>query len=85
MKTMMDRTNPLYDSDYAFRDIYLLATAADEEESAIEGAVKGLSGWIACFPKTKLAITVFGGGVDEIGAIRNHPALKRAYEIGRAV
>lgn len=85
MKTMLDRTNPLYDSDYAFRDIYLLATAADEEESAIEGAVKGLSGWIACFPKTKLAVTVFGGGVDEIGAIRNHPALKRAYEIGRAV
>lgn len=25
MKTMLDRANPLYDSDYRFRDIYLLA------------------------------------------------------------
>ncbi len=28
MKTMLDRANPLYDSDYRFRDIYLLASAA---------------------------------------------------------
>lgn len=29
MKTLLDRSNPLFPSDYAFRDIYLLATAAD--------------------------------------------------------
>ncbi len=29
MKTMLDRSNPLYPSDYAFRDIYLLAAAAE--------------------------------------------------------
>ena len=32
MKTMLDRANPLYDSDYQFRDVYLLAAAAEDEE-----------------------------------------------------
>ena len=26
MKTMLDRSNPLYNSDYKFRDVYLLST-----------------------------------------------------------
>jgi len=85
MKTMLDRANPLYDSDYLFREVYLLATAAEEEESAVEGAIKGLSGWIACFPKARFAGIVFGGGVDAIGAIQGHPAQNQAYEMGRAV
>ena len=31
MKTLLDRLNPLYESDYKFRDIYMLATAADDD------------------------------------------------------
>ena len=54
MKTLLDRSNPLFPSDYAFRDIYLLATAADSAESSMDGAVKGLEGWIACFEKAAL-------------------------------
>ena len=41
MKTMLDRGNPLYSSDYAFREIYLLATAADTDDSSMDGAAKG--------------------------------------------
>ena len=85
MKTMLDRSNPLYTSDYAFRDIYLLATAADADKSAIDGAVKGLEGWIACFEKVRLAGTVFGGGADAIGTIQGNPALDEAYEMGKRV
>lgn len=85
MKTMLDRANPLYGSDYRFREVYLLAAAADEEENAVDGAVKGLSGWIACFPKAHLAGTVFGGGADAAGAIHGHPALDKAYEMGKAI
>lgn len=85
MKTMLDRANPLYTSDYAFRDVYLLAAAAEEEESAMDGAIHGLQGWIACFPKSRLAGTVFGGGVDRAGAIRGDAALDRAYEMGKTV
>jgi len=85
MKTMLDRANPLYDSDYRFREVYLLTAAAEKEESAAAGAVKGLSGWVACFPKARLAGTVFGGGADAVGAIKGHPALDQAYRMGKAI
>lgn len=85
MKTMLDRANPLYDSDYQFRDVYLLAAAAEDEDTAVEGAVHGLSGWIACFPKSRLAGVVFGGGVGAVGEIAGNPALEKAYEMGKAV
>lgn len=29
MKTMIDRANSLYSSDYSFRDVYLLSAAAE--------------------------------------------------------
>lgn len=82
MKTMLDRSNPLYPADYAFRKVYLLAAAADGELSAMDGAVKGLEGWLACFEKAKLAGTVFGGGADAVGTIQGNPALREAYEMG---
>lgn len=83
MKTMLDRANPLFFVDYKFRDVYLLMSAADEDEHAVDGAVKGLSGWISCFPKAVLTGTVFAGGVDKIGGIEGHPALEKAYHAGR--
>ncbi len=85
MKTMLDRANPLYDTDYKFREVYLLAAAAEEEESAVEGAVKGLSGWVECFPKSRLAGVVFAGGADAVGTVKGNPALVKAYETGKAV
>lgn len=84
MKTILDRANPLYFADYAFRDIYLLAAAADTDESAINGALGGLVGWISCFEKARLAGKVFAGGAEAIGDIRGNPALEMAYQLGRA-
>lgn len=85
MKTLLDRTNPLFPVAYSFRDIYLLATAADEMESSMNGAIKGLQGWLDCFEKTKLAGTVFAGGVAGTGEIKGHSALNQAYKMGNAV
>ena len=76
MKTLLDRSNPLFPSDYAFRDIYLLATAADSAESSMDGAVKGLD--------ASLVRGVGGGtGADGAGTILHVPAaLKSAFELG---
>ena len=83
MKTLLDRSNPLFPSDYAFRDIYLLATAADSAESSMDGAVKGLEGWIACFEKAALRGVVRDTGADGAGTILQVPAaLKSAFELG---
>ena len=83
MKTLLDRSNPLYSSDYRFRDIYLLAAAAEEESRTADGTVTGLQGWIDCFEKARLAGTVFAGGVTAPGDIQGRPALTQAYEMGR--
>ena len=85
MKTMLDRCNPLFPSDYAFRDVYLLATAAEEEQSAVEGTVTGIKGWVDCFEKARFAGTVFAGGVDSAGEIKGHAALQTAYALGRSI
>ena len=85
MKTMLDRANPLFSADYAFRDVYLLSTAADSDEHAMDGTARGLEGWISCFEKAHLSGVVFGGGADAIGTIQGNPALKDAYEMGRQV
>lgn len=85
LKTLLDRTNPLYDGDYKFTEIYLLATAADDAENAVDGTVKGITGWTDCFGRSSLCGVVFAGGVTEKGEIAGHPALSRAYSLGRSV
>lgn len=83
MKTMLDRANPLYPAAYAFRDIYLLSAAAEDEAGVDSRAINGLEGWIACFENVRLAGTVFAGGVNDIGAIEGHPVLQQAYDAGK--
>lgn len=85
MKTMLDRANVLYDSDYAFEDIYFLSTAAENEKGVDSRAIQGLEGWIACFERARLAGTVFAGGVDDAGEIKGHPSLEKAYEMGKEI
>lgn len=85
MKTLLDRANSLYDSDYKFQDIYMLSTAAEDEEGVDARAVGGLEGWIACFERARLAGTVFAGGVDGAGTITGHPVLREAYDMGKNV
>ena len=85
MKTLLDRANPLFAAAYQFRDIYLLAAAAEADEHTVDGAVTGLQGWIDCFEKARLAGTVFAGGVTAVGEIQGHPALQQPYETGKTV
>ena len=85
LKTLLDRLNPLFPSDYAFRDVYLLTAAAEDEESVPERAVSGLEGWVECFERARLAGTVFMGGVTAAGENPAHPALVQAYQMGRKI
>ena len=38
MKTLIDRMNAMYEQDYKFRDVYLLTTAAEDEENVLRRA-----------------------------------------------
>ena len=86
MKTLIDRMNCLFPSDYKFRDVYLLAASAEDEESAMDGAVKGVQGWVDCFEKANLAGVIRGTGLTETGeAKKDEEVLKKAYEMGKSV
>lgn len=82
MKVMIDRMNAMYPLDYKFRDVYLLSTAAENEPEVPKRAESGLTGWIDCFPKSRLAGTLFCGGVDAPHAIEGNDKLQTAYEMG---
>ena len=85
MKTLIDRMNAMYRMDYQFRDVYLLTTAAEDEPETPRRAEMGLTGWIDCYPKSRLAATLFCGGVDEARAITGNAKLKEAYKLGEQV
>ena len=85
MKTLIDRMNAMYSQDYKFRDVYLLTTAAEDEEETPKRAETGLTGWIDCYPESRLAGTLFCGGVNDAREIEGNSKLQEAFELGRKV
>lgn len=84
MKTFLDRLNPLYSTDYKFREIYMIATAAEEEESTFGRAYNGLQGWVDCFEKAELKGIVTGGGINNPNEASEHTEeMKKAYNLGK--
>ena len=85
MKTLIDRMNAMYEQDYQFRDVYLLTTAAEDEAETPKRAETGLTGWIDCYPKSRLAGTLFCGGVNDAREIEGNAKLQEAYEMGKSI
>ena len=86
MKTLLDRLNPLYTTDYRFRKVYLLSVAAEDETYVPERAVSGLQGWIDCFEKAELAGSLFCGGINDPGeAAGKQEEQDEAYQFGRSL
>ncbi len=85
MKTLIDRMNAMYPKNYRFRDVYLLTTAAENEESTPKRAESGLQGWIDCFEKATLKGHLFCGGVNDPQDISGNARLVEAYELGKSV
>lgn len=86
LKTMLDRANSLYASDYKFREIYLLTSAADTDAKAMNIAKRGIGGWIACFDGVKLKGSLCATGAESAGDVKNNSALlKKAFAMGKNV
>ncbi|MBR0277884.1 MAG: flavodoxin family protein [Clostridia bacterium] len=84
MKTLLDRLNPLYTTDYKFRKVYMIATAAEDGDFVFEKAYSGLGGWVDCFEKAKLCGLVTGGEIGAPNDAKNHEdAMRRIYDFGK--
>ena len=86
LKTLLDRCNPLYPSDYKFRDVYLITASAEDGDEVCQTAKGGLQGWVDCFEKAKLVKVLSGGGLsDPADAEANQAYLQAAYQLGKNV
>lgn len=79
LKTLLDRTNPMFMSEYNFRDVYLLTAAHDDRPAAIDRCISGVEGWLACFDRARLAGVIRGNGLSE------HCDAQKAEELLRQV
>ncbi len=86
MKTLLDRLNPLFPTDYRFRKVYMMSVAAEDEAFVPEKAVSGLQGWIDCFEKAEFAGSLFCGGMGDAGeAAGKTEEQQEAYAFGKAL
>lgn len=85
LKTFLDRMNPLYPRSNRFKKVYLLTAAAENDESAMDGAIQGVQRWIDCFEGVSLAGVVRGIGVTDVGEIETTEALRQARELGKSI
>ena len=83
MKTLIDRTLPRY-TEIRDKDFYFIATAAAGKVS-MERTIDGFRGFTDCLPGAQIKGVVYGAGAWEMGDIISNPAVKEAYEIGKAV
>lgn len=85
LKTFLDRLNPLYPRANRFKEVYLIATAAEDAESAMDGSVKDIRGWIDCFDGVSLKGVLRATGVTDKGDVNNTDFPAQAFEMGKNV
>ena len=84
MKTVIDRTVARY-TKIAGKEFYFIVTAAVRNKAALERTIEGFRGFTSCLPGAKEKGIVYGTGAWEVGDIEYRPAMKEAYEMGKAV
>lgn len=84
LKTLIDRSVMKW-TKINNKDFYLIATAAEEEDYAMEGTIKSFQGFLECLTDAREAGLILGKGVYGMGEIANNPAVEKAYETGRNI
>lgn len=85
MKTMIDRANSLYSRERRFKEVYLLATAAEGEDYVPNRAIEGLKGWVDCFDGVEYKGCYFVGDVNGPKDILKSKKYESAYDFGRRI
>lgn len=84
LKTFLDRLNPLYIKNNKFKEVYLLATCADDSKLAIDKTVVALSGWIECFDGVVLKDNLLATSTTGPNTITEE-FKNKAYSLGESI
>lgn len=84
MKTLIDRTCSRY-TEIGKKEFYFIMAAADDSRKAMEPVLAGFRAFTSCLNGAKEKGIIYGTGAWNIGDIKNKPAMKEAYETGKAV
>lgn len=84
MKTVIDRTVARY-REISNKEFYFILTAAVGSKKALERTVGAFRGFTTCLHGAKEKGIVYGTNAWEKGEIKSSPAMRQAYEIGKAL
>jgi multimeric flavodoxin WrbA len=84
MKTLIDRTVSRY-TEIKDKEFYFIVTAADANKPAMERTIEGFRGFLSCLAYVKEKGIIYGTGAWGMGEIAGKPAMKEAFEAGKAV
>ena len=83
MKTLIDRTAPRY-GEISHKDFYFIVTAADTDRRMLERTIEGFRGFTEdCLTAPHEIGIIYDTGVWHTGAVKGHPAMQQAYEMGK--
>lgn len=84
MKIFIDRCLPRY-REIVNKEFYFIVTAADPQHSAADETLAGLRGFLRCLPGATEKDIIFGTGTWQYNDVYQHPALERAYKLGKNI
>lgn len=84
LKTFIDRILPKY-KEIKDKDMYYIATCAEEDKNAIERSILTINGLLDCVENVTLKKVVYGIGLHGTGEATNSNSYNEAYELGKNI
>lgn len=84
MKTVIDRCCSRY-TEISSKEFCFIVTAADDSKPAMERTLEGFRAFTSCLSRAKEKGIIYGTGAWNMGDIKEKPAMKEAYELGKSI
>lgn len=84
MKALIDRCVAQW-TTIKNKEFYYIMTAAEDSGNVMDCTLECFRGFAVCLEGSVEKGVIYGKGVYDVGEIKNHPAMKEAYEMGRQV
>lgn len=83
LKALIDRSVMVYPK-IVNKDFYYLMAMGDTDIPCFKGTIEALRGFVECCEGSAEKGMVCAEGVYEVGEIKTHPALQKAFDLGKS-